>query len=300
MKPRQESRELKCLRILNVRWKLSTSEMNHYINLDKGFEGEKMFDKWAEGLQGDWLKLNDLLFEQNNNLFQIDSLFVTPGLNYLFDVKNYEGDFYIEGDKWYSSSGNEIKNPLLQLQRCESLLRRMLQDMGVNTPIESYLVFVNPQFYLYQAPLNLPIIFPTQLNRFLNKLNVNPPVFKNGFPKYVNKLLSLHKEESRLTLIPQYSFDKLKKGIICITCRSAFYKLSEDHLVCTKCEYREDVSSGILRNVEEYQILFPQRKITTSAISEWCEIIGSKKRIRRILLSKYKPIGYGKGFYYIK
>jgi hypothetical protein len=300
VKQRTESKELKCLRILNRRMKLGNSELNHFNTLDKGFQGEIMFDKWSEGLNGDWVKLNDLLLEQSNNLFQVDSLFITPGKNYLFEVKNFEGDYYVEGEKWYSATGGEIKNPYHQLQRCESLLSRLLLSIGVILPIESYLVFINPEFHLFQAPMNLPIIYPTQLHRFQNKLNSTPPVFKNGHPKFINKLLSLHLDESRFSQIPPYSFDSLRKGIICVNCREAFYVYKDDILVCTKCTYTEDVTSGILRNVEEYQFLFPVRKITTSSIHEWCGVITSKKMIRRILLSNYISIGIGRHRYFIK
>jgi hypothetical protein len=300
VKKRTESKELRCLRILNVRMKLSNSVLNHFNTLDKGFQGELMFDKWSAGLQGDWLKLNDLLLEQSNNLFQIDSFFVTPSKNYLFEIKNFEGDFYVEGDKWYSTTGGEIKNPYHQLQRCETLLSRLLLSIGVNLPIESYLIFINPEFHLFQALMNLPIIYPTQLNRLLNKLNTTPPVFKNGHPKFVNKLLSLHLDESPFSQIPSYSFDNIGKGIICVKCKAAFYEFKDDKLACIKCQNIEDVTSGILRNVEEFEFLFPVRKITTSSIHEWCGVITSKKMIRRILLSNYKSIGDGRHRFFIK
>ncbi|WP_395858190.1 nuclease-related domain-containing protein [Cytobacillus firmus] len=32
----------------------------------------------------------------------MDSLLITGGGIYIFEVKNYEGDFYIEQDRWYT------------------------------------------------------------------------------------------------------------------------------------------------------------------------------------------------------
>ncbi|WP_422392315.1 nuclease-related domain-containing protein [Niallia oryzisoli] len=86
---------------------------------------------------------------------------------YLFEVKNFAGDFYIEKDTWYSKSGNEIQNPFDQLKPCESLYRRLVHDLGLGSTfsIEAYLIFIHPEFTLYQTPLHLPAIFPTQLNR---------------------------------------------------------------------------------------------------------------------------------------
>jgi hypothetical protein len=73
------------------------------IRLDKGLvkgrEGGKWFDDWLLANAGEGIILNDLLFETNNTFYQIDSLFLTTHTIYLFEVKNYEGDFYLERDK---------------------------------------------------------------------------------------------------------------------------------------------------------------------------------------------------------
>jgi hypothetical protein len=69
-------------------------------------------------------------------------------------------------------------------------------------------------------------------------------------------------------------------------------------LVCDKCGNQEEIDSAILRSAEELKLLFPNRKITTRTIQEWCVVISSKKIIRRVLLENYKGIGFGKGFYF--
>lgn len=91
--------------------------------------------------------------------FQIDSVLKSGDTFRLYDVKNFDGDYFINNGKWYSQSGIEIDDPLEQLRKCESRLRRLLFSLGSTSPIESNLVFMNPQFYLYQAPLGLPISF---------------------------------------------------------------------------------------------------------------------------------------------
>ncbi|MFO1445210.1 NERD domain-containing protein [Bacillus sp. Bva_UNVM-123] len=167
MKHRTESRELIILRSLHVRMELSSKEKQYYINLEKGYEGEKKFDELLMKLPIEWVILNDLLFEMNNSEFQIDSLLFSRNTFHLFEIKNYCGDFYIDGNKWYSTSGTEIKNPLNQLQRSESLLNNLLKELRIHAPIVPHLVFINPEFTLYQAPLNTCIIFPTQIDRLM-------------------------------------------------------------------------------------------------------------------------------------
>jgi hypothetical protein len=299
IKPRYESAELELLRCLNRRMNLPVTEVNYYSNLEKGFEGEERFDEWLENLSDDWLILNDLLLESNNTVFQIDTLLISQETTYLFEVKNYEGDFFIDADRWYTLSGSEIKNPLLQLKRSESLFRRLLQDLRFNSSIESYLIFVNPDFHLYQAPLNLPIIFPTQLNRFINKINKESFKLEDKHSKFAEQLVSIHLKKSPYTRLPDYTYDQIEKGITCGSCHLFIAEFTEKKLICNECGCREEVTTAVLRSVEEFKLLFPDRTLTTKAIYEWCKIIKSKKTIRRILSRNFKLMRCGRSSHYV-
>ncbi|MEH7346030.1 nuclease-related domain-containing protein [Bacillus sp. JJ1532] len=300
IKARHEPEELKLLKCLRPRMNLSEKDRSTLTNLEKGYEGEVLFDSWVEDLSNDWIILNDLLFESNNTEFQIDSLLISSETIYLFEVKNYDGDFYTEDDKWFSQSGKEINNPLYQLERSESLFRRLLYDFGVKTPIKSFVCFVNPEFHLYESPHNQPIIFPTQLPRFIKKMQKNPPRIQKTPLKLAEKIAAAHMTESRHKRVYEYQFEKLKKGIRCLKCVSFMADFSSEQFVCNRCGVKEKVATGILRTVEEFILLFPERRITTNAIYEWCDGIKSKRTIRRILLLKYKPFGNGKDSYFVK
>lgn len=302
LKQRFESEELKLLRSLHIRMKLFDQDLKNYMNLEKGFEGEKKYDKWlAENLSGNFQVLNDLLLEYSKNKFQIDSLIKSGGKFFNINVKNYEGDYYVDGDYWRTLSGLEIKNPLLQLQRSESLLRQLLHNLGYNMSVESYCIFINPKFHLYQAPMNPQLIFPTQLERFIQKINNQSSQLNDRHSQIANKLISLHIIESPYTRLPSYSYEKLEKGIFCPNCYSLDnYFFKERTLVCNKCGFEEGIESAILRNVEEFILLFPDRKITTKAIQDWCKIIDSDKTIRRILINNYQLMQHGRSSYYVR
>jgi Nuclease-related domain len=301
IKSRSASEELKLYRILNTRMDLSVEEVHHYWSLEKGFEGELQFDAWLADLPGseNWLVLNDLLLECNHTVFQVDTLLLADETLYFFEVKNYEGDFYIdEKERWRTLAKKEIKNPLFQLRRSESLLRQLLQNLGMKAPIASYIIFINPSFHLYQAPLGQPIIFPTQLKRFSKKLPIKR-ANRNGV-HIAEKLLSIHLKESPYKRVPEYTYGQLQKGIICKSCHSCELQFQDHILVCTKCSSKEDVRSAVIRSVEEFTLLFRDRNVTTNAIFEWCKVIKSKKVVRKILLENYTCIGYGKSSYYVE
>ena len=173
-KVRTKPAKLAILESLDTRMNLLSEDKQNYINLKKGFEGEEMFDSLTEKLDCDCYILNDLRLKFNNSIFQIDTLIIFQKIIRVFEVKNYEGDFFYEEDKLYIKNKTEIKDPLLQLSRSESLLRQLFQSLGYSIPIEGSVVFINPEFTIYQAPLDAPIIFPTQLNRYMKKLYTTP------------------------------------------------------------------------------------------------------------------------------
>ncbi|QQK80576.1 NERD domain-containing protein [Salicibibacter cibi] len=168
LKPRETPGELKVLRMLRARMTLPDDQ--HYLNLEQGYAGEQIMDGWLEGLSNDCLLIDDLLLEQNRRIFQIDSLLVFQEKIYMLDAKHSAGDFYIDGDKWKAISGTEIQDPLLQMKRSITLLRKLLQQLRINLPIGYFLVFTHPEFYLYNAPPDLPAVFRPQVPRFLKKL----------------------------------------------------------------------------------------------------------------------------------
>lgn len=282
-KPRIESNELRTLKQLNSRMSLAEKDKKHYLNLKKGYEGEVLFDSMTEKYESNSLILNDLLLKVNNTTFQIDTLIVHSETIYLYEVKNLEGDYYYEAGRFYKKNKAEILNPHHQLSRGESLLRQLLTNLGFNLPIQAAVVFVNPEFTLYQAPLNTPFIFPTQIQSHLKKFNTTSSKGSEKHQRLAEKLISLHIKESPFMQLPVYDYDQLQKGIICENCHSPSLTVKGKTVSCGECGNVELVHDAVMRSVQEFQLLFPNEKITTSRVHEWCKIVDSRKRIWRIL-----------------
>ena len=292
LRGRTESDELVAMRSLNSRMELTDKEKFHYLNLEKGYEGEVKFDLLAEKLQEERYIINDLLLKVNNSYFQIDSSIISQGVIHLLDIKNYEGDCYIESDKLYSvSTGREFKNPVNQLNRSATLFRQLLQNLKLNYLVEASVIFINPQFTLYQAPMNQPVILPSQVNRFLNDLNNIPTKLNEGHKKLAQTLISLHQTKNPFTMLPEYHYDQLQKGIYCKSCRSFLVSIKGYEFVCGKCGGHEKFEHAIVRNTREFEMLFPDRKINTQSIYEWCQVDLNKRTVCRALKKNYTAYG---------
>ncbi|MDR4949182.1 nuclease-related domain-containing protein [Neobacillus cucumis] len=298
-KKRTESLELKLLRSLDMRAELIETDKQRFHNLAKGYEGELMFDSFTEKLECENFLLNDLLLEHSGNKFQIDTLMVTQDPLYLFDVKNYEGDFFYESGMFRSlASKKEIQNPLLQLERCQSLLRQLLQSIGIRLTIEAYVIFINPRFHLFQSPLNKPIIYPNQLPDFMKKLNRKKSVLNGRHRSLAEQLAAMHQIISPYEQYVKYTIDKVKKGFFCDVCGSFHVSFCGRHLQSEMCGHREGIDAAVLRMVEEIKLLYPNEKITTNLVFEWCQVIGSKQAIARILKQNFCVRGNKRHTYY--
>jgi hypothetical protein len=299
LKQRTVPIKLMLMRSLNARKELSKEERNYCSRLEKGYQGEVLFDGFTEKLKSDFLIINDLGLEFSNNFFQLDTVIVSQDIVFLFEVKNLEGDFIYEEDGFKTlTAKKDIQNPLEQLKRSKIYFGQLLHHLGIRLHIEGFVVFINPEFTLYQSPVKAPIIFPTQLNRFMNKFDVRPSKLNSGHRKFAEQLVSMHQTKSPYEILPVYSFDHLQKGVLCPNCHCFLLCLGERKSKCHICGYVVNNEALILEHVEELRLLFPDNRLTTNYVSDWLNGEISKKQICRVLKENFKLIGSGKWAYY--
>ncbi|WP_423407453.1 nuclease-related domain-containing protein [Heyndrickxia sp. MSNUG] len=286
------------MKALNYRMELPDKDKQYYLNLQKGFEGEVLFDEYLQRIEIESFILNDLLFELNHSHFQIDSLLISQDHLHLFEVKNYEGEFYFEGEKFKKINGVEIKNPMLQLDRNDSLFRQLMHSFHLKVPIRAYLIFINPEFTLYQAPLDRRIILPTNLNRLIQQFDTQKSTLNNQHARLSEKLLSNHLTKSPFSKVPEYDYNELRKGVFCESCGTVMKEYRPVIVTCQKCGKHENTKDALLRSIEEYKILNPTKKISTNTIYEWCGGLFPKKIINLILKGNFIVSGYGQWSYY--
>ncbi|GEQ32376.1 hypothetical protein B795N_02580 [Marinilactibacillus psychrotolerans] len=53
-----------------------------------------------------------------------------------------------------------------------------------------------------------------------------------------------------------------------------------------------------MKNIQEFMFLFPEKKLTTRIVSEWCGNRLSLHRIRKILKGQFTVVGLNKSTYY--
>ncbi|WP_066191371.1 nuclease-related domain-containing protein [Gracilibacillus timonensis] len=299
IKPLEKSKELRIYQALQDRLPFSSQDKTTLQNLQQGYQGETQLESLlTERLSPSVLLLNDLYLQLGTTTFQLDSLIITGDTIFLLEVKHYAGNHKYEEKNWYKLPHQEITNPLLQIQRSESLLRRWLQTHHVHMQVESRLVFTHPQFFLYQAPLLKQFIFSSQLSAFIKSMNRAAPAGKKE-REVAQQLVSADLGDYPYPELPAYSFTDLQKGIRCHSCGRLALSSTGWNLTCSRCGAADNMEEALLRHIVELQLLFPDDKLTSKLVYEWSGGIISRKRIKRLLEKHFKPVGEHSWVYYI-
>lgn len=278
-----------------------TKEQQHQLYRQKhGYSGELLFANLLENeLQCEPIILFSLDLVVNDNEFQVDCLLLFQNKAILIEVKHFRGDYIFENNDWFTSSKNIISNPIQQLQRSELLLQKLFKQQQIPLTIQSFAVFTHPEFHLYQSPMHLPIVFPTQLKRFVQKLKNNPCHIQGRHHKIAKLLTSIAEQTALHQPELNFNYEQLRKGVTCGACHGMMHEHNLKLLSCPDCGESEPVAQAMIRNINDFQILFPHKKITVGKIVDWTGSLFSRYKIRKKLSGHSELIRKGKKSYYI-
>ncbi|WP_186084494.1 nuclease-related domain-containing protein [Phocicoccus schoeneichii] len=268
-----------------------------------GFLGEKKFhERLKRELNSDVIQLYDVKLRAGESECQIDCLLIFQYECVILELKNYGGNFVMRNNDWFLISGKQIDNPVNQLQRQRVRLEKFFEENKINLKINQKLVFINPKFVLYEAKRDFNVIMPGQIDWLIEELNRIPCRVYEHQQKIVDTIQTKSLKKSRYETDLDYEYDRLFKGITCVTCESFVefdFDVSRKKVQCPKCGESELVDAAVLRNIKDYIILFPEEQLTVGRMLDWMGFILSKQQIRRILNKYGAKQGSGRKTYYV-
>lgn len=295
-KERIKPEHLRILEILLTRMKISRDDYYYFLNLKKGFEGELVFDAYTKQFKLDHLFLNDLQLEIRRAPFQIDALMIRTNLLVLYEIKNFEGIYKWGAEKFIKTTGTALENPSLQLQKTKVRLELLLQEKGYSLKVEAYVVFVNPEFTLLGMPSDSNFILLSQIPGHFRNIQA-PAELNTEQIKLAETLMNLH-DPNYPRKTTQYTYSDFKKGITCPECGTLAENFSGYFQACNKCGNKINVNKAIQSSIEDFHTLFPEDKLTSSRMMDWCGC-SNDMRVYRVLKKNYRMIGKNRGRYYI-
>lgn len=297
MKKRAQSITHLILESLNNRAELSFDVNQNQV---KGYEGECLFDQYINHSQQTGFIINDLLLSTKHTYYQIDSLLIFNKNIHIYEIKNYTGSYTVKDGTLFAESGHSIQNPVDQVQRKKVYFHNFLLNSGYRYTISTYTAYVNPDFYIYSMPRTDSILFHRQIEKHFQYL---PQQSKKKSSIQQNEklseyIISKHHANYRPNNIPAYTFHDLKKGVVCQICASFEASNTRSFRTCLSCGFKERINDAIRRSIFEFQVLFPEMKITVENITLWCNNLYTKYRVQRLLRSEFTLHGKGTSSYY--
>ena len=284
---RERSTVSNIMRSLHNRSRLTLADRYYHEALEKGYIGEQQFDALVESLTCDHIYLKDLRLKYYRKTFQIDSLLLVGNKAYIYEVKNYEGEYEIKGDRLLLSSTKvEVPDPMVQLQRSMSLFRQLLHHFQLPIDVEGYVIFINEKMALHNMPKSQYLLKSMTVKQ-LEAINKTTEKVSQKNKRLAKHLLASLQEEKPYDDLPDYSFETMKKGMLCKHCFGQLERLSMRRSFCQRCRQTEDLSESIYRSIVEFRDLFPEKKLTTKIIHEWCGSIPSTYMVTQVLKKHY-------------
>jgi len=195
------------------------------------------------------------------------------------------------------TTGSSLENPAIQLRRTQARLQVLLTALKIQLPIEAYVVYINPEFTLLGAQENADYLLPSQLPDYFQSLQISGKVGPEQ-QRLADTLIRMHNPRYFAEELPAIDYGKLRKDLFCLACGSAVRPDGIKSVYCPVCRKRERTTKMIAHSIEEFRLLFPDDKVTTPRMAEWCGM-DNKDRVYRVLRNNYQAVGKGHGRHYV-
>lgn len=280
---RSKPMDLQFYETLEKRCELSKVESGRLHTYRNGFTGECLYDQlFDEAGHEDVLIYRDLYLQTERSVTQYDALIINDDGIVVNEIKNYTGEYRIEGGEWFRNDRQISENPAAQLSRATGKLIRIRNSVNAGFNISGRLIFVSDDFYLQTDDDSIwrKLVVRMDLKRYMRS-------FRGGHvgnkAQYIARLIS-----ERIVENPYFEADvdaeRLQKGFYCGACGSFSLQKSRFHLVCSSCGSKESNETHLLRALADYQCLFYGKPMPSRSFMEFIGYGLSRRIVQRVLL----------------
>lgn len=281
---------------LKNRSHMTAEQQDDYITQFYGYIGEMQFLDLLREMNG--VVLWDLsLYHQYLKRAQFDIIVLFERRLIHYDVKNYKGNFQLEGSQLQEQYGKKYKQPDDQLFRAEEIIGKILKEHHIPYEVESYVVFINQDFHL-SGESKQHWLMTGQLTRHLKQyMSVNHHIEENI--KVGEFLISQHNPKKNVNLPVRTAFDNVRRGVKCPEClqlQAITYDKKKYHR-CTACGETLPIHLLLRHNLQELYYL-KGGAITLKEALEWCDQ-PPRTSVHRVLKKYFVKSGHTKGATYV-
>lgn len=285
------------------RGQLSSNDTDELRRIQLGLKGETLVRSIIEPLRP-----NDLcvLFDVWLDCFgttQLDALILAPKQIYLINVKNYQFELKT-GEEFSHKVTRSIHNQLL---KSKDILQNILDDLGIEIPIETVVMFANDYQKDWIVELKpCQVVLFHEIAFWFRKL-----ISRHGgwqsirqMEELRDSILAYQCEPVKPRWLEGLSHDticqQLELGLRCTHCRAVNQMIAETQRTITcRCGYKTSRHKVVLATIDEYLALRMTKRFTRRQVEDFVVDVSTNTLIR-ILNKHFKAINYTSARYYEK
>ncbi|MEY8291801.1 nuclease-related domain-containing protein [Carnobacteriaceae bacterium 52-44] len=218
-----------------------------------------------------WIVIRNLWMDYYGS-YESDIILMTKHAIYVFEVKNYEGNFEYEDGQCRINGNLYGSNCVFQAERAHINLQNICRKISPSIPVKGALIFIGEhnQVSIHSKVNNIQIIMRNQLRDYIRQIAKDEAMSKTT-PINVQKMIKKFEE---LEIINPYGpkafqpseLTKAKKGICCAKCGSFSLEISKLFVRCS-CGFQELRKEAMLRTIHKYgALIFETDEMRTSVI----------------------------------
>ena len=127
------------------------------------------------------------------------------------------------------------------------------------------------------------MVLPGQVRRYLENTAAKEEAPRERDWKFAKQLVRRHIDDHPFERLPDYSFDRLRKGVNCPRCMSMMHRATSRSVACGHCGSVLTNDKALGFNIRQLQYLFPELELSASLVFQWCGGMMSRRIIRYVL-----------------
>ena len=276
------SPELLYYKALEKRTELDFEEKRNLYNIEKGFDGECLYDKIFDEIGHENLYvLRDLHLKAGKSITQFDSIIISMDRVVVNEIKNYSGDYHYENNGW-DRNGKQLKdNAHIQLSRAKGKIIQLRDEADLNFNVEGAVIFTGDDFRLTTESDHIwsETVMRNQLRNYFKKFKDDRIGDKaKNIVRHIKNTIAenpYHEEEADVS--------RLQRGLYCGECGSFELIKGRFQYTCTSCESIESNETHLLRTMSDHKFLFYNQPITKQSILHLIDYQISEDGVYRFL-----------------
>ncbi|MFC3419862.1 nuclease-related domain-containing protein [Salinicoccus hispanicus] len=296
MNKRIKTMEHQWLELMEARGALSAEDQRKLEALEIGFAGECAFDDWMDRYgEEQWRVYRDIWIDAGGPT-QLDTMVVTESTVFIFDVKNYSGDYTYMNGRWSVNGRPIIKDVFVQLKRSLEKVHLMLRQIDPVIQAEGSLVFINEHFsFRTEGELGAQVVMRHGLKKYLQTMDESGVTMRMPIDMLCSRIESFFIDNPYPPpACDDDTYFSLKKGVCCCSCGGFRHAVMRYYLKCLECGNQEAKERAVLRSICEYGVLRNDRNLKVRDIYFYLNKMISERHIQSILSKYFSAVARGR------